>query len=123
MPFPRTACGFAGDRPTNRAPAMALVNLSMKHGATLPEAETQLSQTVAEVTNRFGAFVRGVDWAEDRRSVKLTGPGMWVSMRVDATDVHCEGDIPAVSNLLGGGVRKALGAVLKRQFPKALPEK
>ena len=102
---------------------MPLVNLSMKHGTTLPEAEEQLSRTVAQVTAQFGAFVRGVEWAEDRRRVKLTGPGMWVSMRVDAESVHAEGDIPAVSNLLGGGVKKMLAGALKRQFPKALPEK
>ena len=102
---------------------MSLVNVSMKHGATLPEAEQQLSQTVAEVSTKFGGFVRGVEWAEDRRRVKLTGPGMWVSMSVDADSVHAEGDIPAIAGLLGGGVRKAIEGALKRQFPKALPEK
>ncbi len=102
---------------------MSLINLSMQHGSTLAEAEEQLSQTVAEVTSKFGGFVRGVEWAEDRRTVKLNGPGMWVSMRVDAEHVHAEGDVPALSGLLGGGVKKALEGVIKRKFPKALPEK
>ena len=102
---------------------MALVDLSMKHGATLAEAEEQLAKTVAQVTTQFGAFVRGVAWGEDRRSVKLTGPGMWITMSVDAETVRCEGDAPMISNLLGGGVKKLLGGAIKRQFPKALPEK
>ena len=102
---------------------MSLVNLSLHHGATLPEAEAQLAATAAEVRTRFGQFVKGVEWGEDRRRVKFLGPGMWVEMRVDATHVHAEGDIPAVSGLLGGGVKNVLGGVLKRQFPKALPEK
>ena len=102
---------------------MPLVNVSLKHGATLAEAEEQLSQTVAEVTGKFGGFVRGVEWAEDRRAVKIDGPGLWVSMRVDAEHVHAEGDVPALTGLLGGGVKKALEGVLKRKFPKALPEK
>ncbi|QDT16957.1 polyhydroxyalkanoic acid system family protein [Alienimonas californiensis] len=102
---------------------MPLVNLSMKHGATLAEAEEQLSQTVAEVTAKFGGFVRGVEWGEDRRRVKLIGPGMWVSMQVDAEHIHAEGDVPALTGLLGGGVKKALEGAIKRKFPKALPEK
>ncbi|MFH5803762.1 polyhydroxyalkanoic acid system family protein [Alienimonas sp. DA493] len=102
---------------------MPLVNLSMKHGTTLAEAEEQLSQTVAEVTSKFGGFVREVEWGEDRRKVKLTGPGVWVTMRVDAEHVHAEGDIPALTGLLGGGVKKALEGAIRRKFPKALPEK
>ncbi|NNJ25844.1 polyhydroxyalkanoic acid system family protein [Alienimonas chondri] len=102
---------------------MPLVNVSMKHGATLAEAEEQLSQTVAEITSKAGQFVRSVEWDEDRRKVKMTGPGVWVSMRVDAEHVHAEGDVPALSGLLGGGVRKALEGAIKRKFPKALPEK
>ena len=102
---------------------MSLVNLSLNHGATLPEAEAQLAATAADVQSKFGAFVKQIDWAEDRRRVKFTGPGVWVEMRVDATHVHAEGDVPALSGLLGGGVRAALGSALKRRFPKALPEK
>ena len=102
---------------------MSLVNISMKHGATLAEAEEQLSQTIAEVTSKFGGFVREVEWAEDRRRVKVTGPGLWVAMSVDAQHVRAEGDIPALTGLLGGGVKKALEGALKRKFPQALPEK
>ena len=102
---------------------MPLINVSMKHGATLAEAEEQLSQTVAEVTSKFGSFVRAVEWQEDRRGVKLTGPGVWVTMKVDAEFVHAEGDVPALSGLLGGSVKKALEGAIKRKFPKALPQK
>ena len=102
---------------------MSLVNLSLHHGATLPEAEAQLAATAADVQTKFGQFVKGVEWAEDRRRVKFLGPGLWIEMRVDATHVHAEGDLPALSGLLGGGVKRALGAALKTRFPKALPEK
>ena len=102
---------------------MSLVNLSLNHGATLAEAEAQLAGTAEEVQTRFGQFVKGVEWGEDRRRVKFLGPGMWIEMRVDATHVHAEGDVPALSGLLGGGVKNLLASVLKRQFPKALPEK
>ena len=102
---------------------MPLVNLSLHHGATLPEAEAQLAATAADVQSKFGAFVKATEWDADRRGVKFVGPGVWIAMRVDATHVHCEGDVPAVSGLLGGGVKKLLGGVLKRRFPKALPEK
>ena len=102
---------------------MSLVNLSMKHGTDLAEAEQQLARTVAQVTAQFGAFVTGVEWADDRRAVKFTGPGVWVAMRVDEVHVHAEGDVPMISNLLGGGVRAKLEQALRKQFPKALPEK
>ena len=102
---------------------MSLVNLSLHHGATPAEAEAQLAATAEDVRARFGRFVKDVEWSEDRRLVKFLGPGVWVEMRVDATHVHAEGDVPALSGLLGGSVKNLLGGVLKRQFPKALPEK
>ena len=102
---------------------MSLINLSMKHNTTLAEAEAQLAETVATVEKQFGSFVHTVEWDRDRRGVKFTGPGAWVTMKVDAEHVHAAGDIPVVSRLLGGAAKKMLEGTIKKQFPKALPEK
>ena len=102
---------------------MPLVNLSMAHGTTAAEAEANLARTAEDVTGKFGAFVRSVEWDADRRGVKFAGPGAWVRMTVDATHVHCEGDIPALAGLLGGGARNLIEGAVKKRFPKALPAK
>ncbi|MEM9702444.1 MAG: hypothetical protein AAF907_08375, partial [Planctomycetota bacterium] len=100
---------------------MSLVNVSLKHDSTLEEAKRQLAQTVAEIAAKFGGFIHQTEWSEDRRAVRLHGPGMWVSMKVDAEFVHAEGDIPALRGLLGRGMKGVLEGALRKSFPKALP--
>ena len=102
---------------------MSLINLSLQHGTTEADAVKELADAVERIRTQFGALVRTVEWAEDRRAVRLTGPGGWVAVKVDASHVHCEGDVPLVSKLLAGPLKRGLEGVLKRSFPKALPEK
>jgi hypothetical protein len=61
-----------------------------------------------------------VEWAGDRRSVKLEGVGFWVEMWVDAQDVHATGDIPILGELLGP-LGSGLKRILQQTFQKKLP--
>ncbi len=106
---------------------MALVDLSIKHGTTFDDAKQRLDAAVLEAQTRFAGAIQRITWNADRTAVTLTGPGVIVDLRVDAEHVHATGDIPLLGNLLGSNVGKALSeglkGVLKRHYPKGIPEK
>ena len=99
---------------------MPLINLSIKHGRALDEAQRQLETAVHEVHSRFQSLVRQVEWSTDRHQVRLDGVGFWVEMRVDAQDVHVSGDIPLLGGLLGSPVANSLKQIVQQTFQKKL---
>jgi hypothetical protein len=92
----------------------------MKHGLGEAEARARLEKTVAETTGRFGGMVREVRWGSDRRSVDVVGTGFTASVRVDAQEVHVEGDVGLPGGLLGGRIAEMIKQVVTERF-KALP--
>jgi hypothetical protein len=100
---------------------MPMLNLTVRHGRTLEDASRGLEQAVQRISGQFGPLVRRVDWAPDRRRVKLDGAGFWVEMWVDAQDVHATGDIPMLAGLLGGRLGSGLKKILEQTFQKSLP--
>jgi hypothetical protein len=99
---------------------MSLINLSIKHGRTLEEAQDQLETAVREVHSRFQALVRRVEWSADRQQVRLDGVGFWVEMCVDTEEVHVSGDMPLLGGLLGSPVADSLKQIMQRTFQKKL---
>lgn len=99
---------------------MPLINLTVQHGRTREEASRRLEAAVAEVSGRFGALIRSVDWSADRHRVKLDGVGFWVEMWVDAQAVHATGDIPILGGLLGSQFASGLKQIVQQTFQKRL---
>ena len=99
---------------------MPLINLSIKHGRTLEEAQNSLESAVQQVHSQFQALVRRVEWSADRQQVRLEGTGFWVEMRVDAQEVHVCGDIPLLGSLLGSPVTSSLKQIVQQAFQKRL---
>jgi hypothetical protein len=95
---------------------MSLINVSLKHGRTLPEARASLEKAVADVQGMFSAMIQRADWSSDRNRVRIDGTGFWVEMTVDDQHVHATGDLPFLGGLLGGGLRK----ILEDRFQKKL---
>ena len=100
---------------------MSLINLTFPHGQTLEEARRRLETTVHQVSGQFGALVRRVEWAADRRRVKLEGVGFWVEMWVDSQAVHATGDVPSLGGLLGSSLGTGLKQIVQQTFQKKLP--
>jgi hypothetical protein len=100
---------------------MPLITLSVQHGYTFEEARQRLETAVPDVTKRFGALVRRVEWSTDRSQVRLEGIGCWIEMQVDAQAVHVSADIPVFGSLLGGSVITGLKAIVRRTFQRKLP--
>ena len=100
---------------------MPLVDLTVKHGRTLEDATRSLELAVQRISGQFGALVRRVEWAPDRRRVKVDGAGFWVEMWVDAQDVHATGDIPMLAGLFGSQLGSGLKQIVEQTFRKKLP--
>jgi hypothetical protein len=97
-----------------------MIRFSMKHGLGEAEARQRLEKTVGEVTSRFAGMVKQVQWATDRRSVNVLGTGFTVAVRVDAQEVHVEGDIGVLGGLFGPKLGDMLKQLVSERF-KALP--
>jgi hypothetical protein len=59
---------------------MPLISLSVQHGRTQDEARRRLEETVREISARFGAAVRRVEWAANRNRVRLEGVAFWLEL-------------------------------------------
>jgi hypothetical protein len=98
-----------------------LINLTIQHGRTREEARHRLDAAVHEVSAKFGAMLRRVEWAADRNRVRLEGVGFWVEMWVDAQAVHATGDAPILGQLFCGSLTSRLEHIIEQTFQKRLP--
>jgi hypothetical protein len=98
-----------------------LISLTIQHGRTQEEARRRLETAVHEMSAKFGAVLRQVEWAADRNKVRLEGVGFWVEMWVNAQTVNVIGDAPILSRLLGGPLALRLKQIVERTFQKQLP--
>lgn len=99
---------------------MPLINLSLEHGRTRPEARTSLQNAVKEVGARLGPMIHRAEWSGDGDRVRMDGPGFWIEMTVDDQHVHATGDIPILAGLLGGPIGGGLKKILEHNFPRKL---
>ena len=99
---------------------MLLINLSVRHGQSLEEAQSRLQTAVDKVMSQFGALIRQVAWSTDHSRVRLDGRGFWLELWVDAQDVHATGDIPLLGALLGSPIAAGLKQILQQTFRKQL---
>jgi hypothetical protein len=110
---------------------MSLLNLSVKHGTSLAEAQQRMQAAVDEAQAKFAGAISQTNWSPDRKSVTLHGPGVVVELKVDAEQVHATADMPLLGILAGGLGRSGLGkgltdgirGLLSRHFPPGLPNR
>jgi hypothetical protein len=99
--------------------AMALVNVSVKHGQSLDAVRGSFEKAIAEAQSRFGMWIHRVEWSPDRTSATLGGSGFELTLKYDADAVHVTGDVPFMAKLIEAPLR----AFLHETFPSALPPK
>jgi hypothetical protein len=93
---------------------MARLDLAIKHQQPPDIAAVKFESAIREAQERFGTWIRRVDWAEDRRSAVLTGPGYEVRLWFDDRDVHAQGQIPLPWKLFEGALRNYMKQVIDR---------
>ena len=100
---------------------MAMFHFSLKHGQTLDDAASRLRTVVSEAQGKMGRMINQVSWGADGRSVRLLGTGFTFDLRVDAEQVHVEGDIAILGGLFGGKIMDGLKRIVGERF-KQLPK-
>jgi len=100
---------------------MPSLDLTIRHGRTLEEAQRSLETAVHRVSGQFRGLVRRTEWAPDRQRVKLEGVGFWAELWVDAEAVHATGDVPILGGLLGAQLDEGLKQIVQQTFQKKLP--
>ena len=97
---------------------MPLIELTVQHGRTLEEARRRLETAVDEISHRFGAVVRRIDWAQDRNRVTLHGVAFRVEMQLDERAVHVKADLPGLDSLMGAPLASGLKQIVENTFRK-----
>jgi Putative polyhydroxyalkanoic acid system protein (PHA_gran_rgn) len=100
---------------------MPLISLTVQHGQSQDEARRRLDTAVQDISTKFGALLRRVEWATDRSRVRLEGIGFWMELWVDALAVHVTGDAPILGRLLGRSPSSRLRQIIEATFRKRLP--
>jgi hypothetical protein len=99
---------------------MPLITLSLKHDKTLDEAQQLLRTVVEQIRSQFGMLIQKVSWSEDSCEVRLDGLGFWMEMSVDEVLLHVAGDLPLLSQLLGGPATAGIQQIVQQTFRKQL---
>src|SRR5262245_8330463 len=100
---------------------MPLISLTIQHGQTQDEARRRLGTAVQEISSKFGALLRRVEWTADRNRARLEGVGFWIELSVDALAVHVTGDAPVLGRLLGRSPGSRLRQIIEGAFRRELP--
>ena len=85
---------------------MAALNMTIQHGQTPEAARANFEKGVTPAREKYGSYVRQVEWSDDHTSAHLTGSGFDVVLSVDDTAVHATGTIPFFAKMLEAPVRK-----------------
>ena len=93
---------------------MAALNMSVKHGQTVEAARANFDAGISRAEAKFGAYIKTIEWSDDRTAATLKGPGFEVNLKVDADSVHATGHVPFFFKLFEGQVRKFVEETLTR---------
>ena len=92
---------------------MAALDTSVKHGQDWDTARANFERGVVAAQTQYKSYIRNVEWADDRTSARLSGPGFDVLLSVDHESVHASGVVPFFVRLLEGPIRKFVEEALR----------
>jgi hypothetical protein len=79
---------------------MAKLNIAIDHGQTPEKAQANFELAIGSALDRFGKWIPRAEWAEDRRSVTMAGPGFDVRISYDDQKVYARGTVPLAFRLM-----------------------
>jgi hypothetical protein len=91
---------------------MAKLNIAIDHGQTPAVARANFDRAITAALGRFGKWIQHVDWAPNRESVKMAGPGFDVELSYDDQKVYARGTVPIAFRLLEGPIKVFLKQAL-----------
>jgi hypothetical protein len=93
---------------------MARLDLAIEHGQPPDVAAAKFQAAILEAQDRFGTWIRRVDWSEDHHSATLSGAGYEVRLWFDDREVHAQGQVPLAWKLLEGPIRSYVKRIIDR---------
>jgi hypothetical protein len=90
------------------------LNLAIEHGQPLEDAAVRFQAAILEAQDRYGTWIRRVDWSDDHRAATLSGPGYEVRLWFDDRDVHAQGRIPLAWKLFEGAMKNYVRHIIQR---------
>jgi len=98
-----------------------MFHFSVRHNRSVEDAAAKLRTVVEEAQSKMGKMINQVSWGPDGHSVRLIGTGFNFDLRVDAEQVHVEGDVALLGSLFGGKIAEGLKRIVGDRF-KQLPK-
>ena len=94
---------------------MAPLNMSFRHGQPWETARANFETGINQAKDRFGAFLKSVEWSDDKTAARLRGSNFDVNLTLGPESVHAEGNVPFIARkLLEMPVRKFLEETFKK---------
>lgn len=84
---------------------MARLDFSLEHHQTPEAAQARFEAGIEEAISRFGSWVQGVEWSENRQAATIRGSGYEVRLWYDERLLHAQGHIPLAWKLIEPAVR------------------
>ncbi len=84
---------------------MAKLNIAIDHGQTPAGAQANFERAMSAALERFGKWIPRADWAPDRRSVRMAGPGFDVELSYDDQKVYARGTVPLAFRMLEAPIK------------------
>src|SRR4051794_34729328 len=97
---------------------MAHIDLSVKHGLTPDVARAIFEKKLDDASTRYPKWIQRLDWAPDRASVTVFGPGIEVRVWHDSEEVHAKGKVPIFVKLFEGPLKAIVRQTLGVDTPR-----
>ncbi len=79
---------------------MAKLNLAVNHGQTPQTVQVHFERAISAAQSQFGRWIHRADWAADRKSLQMVGPGFDVVLSYDDRKVYAVGTVPFAFKLM-----------------------
>ena len=96
---------------------MARLDIAIEHGLSPEDLQNRFEQAIRENHTLYPKWIHRLKWANDSRSVMVTGPGYEVRCWHDAREVHVQGSIPLAWKLFESVIRNHIKRDIDRSKP------
>ncbi len=100
-----------------RATEMAKLDMAVEHGPTPEVARANFERAITAAQDRYGGWLRRLDWSPDRTAVSVAGTGFDVEISFDDRKVYARGTIPLAFKILEAPIKAFAARAWKHPDP------
>jgi hypothetical protein len=102
--------------------SMAQIDLAIPHGQSQEAASAKLQEAIPVMRTRLGAWIRRIEWDDDKQCAFVSGPGFEIRMWVDERDLHGHGKVPMTWKIFEGIAKRYARRAIELGVANALPQ-